>query len=901
MKLQFDARQQYQIDAINSIVDIFNGQPLETKDFEVKMSAPKDQLQMGQNFVIGNRLLLSDETLLKNLQTVQKRNELKEISTELDGLNFSVEMETGTGKTYVYLRTIHELHKNYGFKKFVIVVPSIAIKEGVLKNLEITSEHFSGLYDNPQMDFSVYDSKQSNSRKRSIVRNFARNNSLQVLVINIDSFAKDDNIINQLAEDGIKPIELLQGSKPVVIVDEPQNMETDIRKKAIKNLSPLCTLRYSATHKYHYNLCYKLDPVQAYDLGLVKKIEVDSILVDGGENEAFIEVVSVTPTSKTITIKVKIYVNDSKKGVVEKVVSIKKSPTKTTESDLYKLSNEREVYKDGYTVSGYDVGSQSVSFTNGKTLYVGESQGEIKEDLMKFQIEKTVQNHFDKERALKDKGIKVLTLFFIDKVANYRQYENGETAQGKFAVWFEEVFTRLQNEARYADLISHDAKAVHNGYFSKDKRTGTWKDSRDVKGQGGKSKADDDTYSLIMKDKERLLSLDEPLRFIFSHSALREGWDNPNVFQICTLNESRSDTKKRQEIGRGLRLPVDKDGKRVFDRNLNILTVTANESYEDFAKSLQSEIEKECGVSFGDGRIKDKRKRQKANLKKGYQLDPNFKDLWERISHETRYQVTYDTNALVKKAAQVIENQDITPPKIRNVRGGFGMTYDGIETSFLGGKEVSIERKITQIPDILGYIQSRTHLTKDTILKIIIESGKMKDIFQNPQAFMDLVSDGINRCLTEMMVNGIKYERIAGSHYKMERFEHEELQGYLGDTGNLIPVHNQEKTLYDHTLVDSDVEGHFAQDLETREDVKFYIKLPWWFTVKTPIGSYNPDWAIVFEDDKRVYFVAETKGSLDDDDLRTPEKMKIQCGKKHFAEFDDVEFKKVTKVSEIMI
>lgn len=899
MKLQFDARQQYQLDAISSIVDVFSGQPLESKDFEVKMSAPKDQLQMGQNFVIGNRLLLSDETLLENLQTVQKRNEL-EMSDELDGLNFSVEMETGTGKTYVYLRTIHELHKNYGFKKFVIVVPSIAIKEGVLKNLEITADHFSQIYDNPQMDFSVYDSKQSNGRKRSIVRNFARNNSLQVLVINIDSFAKEDNIINQ-GGDGIAPIKLLQGSNPVVIVDEPQNMETPIRKQAIKNLNPLCTLRYSATHKNPYNLCYKLDPVQAYDLGLVKKIEVDSVLVDGGQNEAFIEVVSVTPTSKTITIKLKIYVNDPKKGVVEKVVSIKKSPTKTTESDLYKLSNEREVYKDGYTVSGYDVGSQSVSFTNGKTLYVGESQGEIKEDLMKFQIEKTVQNHFDKERALKDKGIKVLTLFFIDKVANYREYENGGATQGKFAIWFEEAFNRLKNEPRYADLISHDAKAVHNGYFAKDKKTGSWKDSRDVKGQGGKSKADDDTYSLIMKDKERLLSLEEPLRFIFSHSALREGWDNPNVFQICTLNESRSDAKKRQEIGRGLRLPVDKDGKRVFDRNLNILTVTANESYEDFAKSLQSEIEKECGVSFGDGRIKDKRKRQKVNLKKGYQLDPNFKDLWERISHETRYQVTYDTNTLIEKAAQVIENQDITPPKIRNVRGGLGMTYDGIETSFLGGKEISIERKITQIPDILGYIQSRTHLTKDTILKIILQSGKMKDIFQNPQAFMDLVADGINRCLTEMMVSGIKYERIAGKHYQMERFEHEELQGYLGDTGNLIPVHNQEKTLYDHTLVDSAVEGRFAQDLETREDVKFYIKLPWWFTVKTPIGSYNPDWAIVFEDDKRVYFVAETKGSLDDDDLRTPEKMKIQCGKKHFAEFDDVEFKKVTKVSEIMI
>lgn len=889
MKLKFDSNQQYQLDAISSIVDIFEGQPLQTKDFEIQMKAPEDQLQMGQNFVIGNRLVLAEETLLKNLQAIQEKNKL-EISDKLEGLNFSVEMETGTGKTYVYLRTIHELHKNYGFKKFVIVVPSIAIKEGVLKNLQITADHFSQLYDNPQMDFGVYDSKQSNGRKRSIVRNFARNNSLQVLVINIDSFAGDGKVINQLSEDGIRPVELLQATNPVVIVDEPQNMETDIRKTAIANLNPLCTLRYSATHKYHYNLCYKLDPVQAYDLGLVKKIEVDSVLAESGQNEAFVELVSLKPTSKTITIQLKIHVNDPKKGVIKKIVSIKKSPNKTTESDLYKLSNEREVYRDGYTVSGYDVGAGSVRFTNGKTLYIGESQGAVKEELMKFQIEQTVKNHFEKERKLKDKGIKVLTLFFIDKVANYRNYENGEILYGKFAKWFEDIYTNLQKDPHFADLISHPVEKVHNGYFSQDNK-GVLKDTK------GNTKADDDTYNLIMKDKERLLSSDEPLRFIFSHSALREGWDNPNVFQICTLNESRSDLKKRQEIGRGLRLPVDQNGQRVFDRNLNILTVTANESYEDFAKSLQTEIENECGVDFG-GRIKNKRERRKINLRKGYKLDPNFKELWERIKHKTQYRVSYQTEDLIEKVALQLNEVSISRPKIRNMKGGLDMSKGGIETHFLGGGEREIQFSISQIPDILGYIQSRTHLTKNTILKILLKANKIQEVFQNPQGMMDMTAQIINRILNEMMVDGIKYERIGGKTYQMELFENEELEGYLE---NMVEVKNEDKTLYDYTLVDSDIESQFAKDLETDERVKFYLKLPAWFKIKTPIGSYNPDWAIVFERDKRVYFVAETKGSLDDYDLRTPEKMKIRCGSKHFEKMDEVQFKQVKKVQDIMV
>ena len=543
-------------------------------------------------------------------------------------------------------------------------------------------------------------------------------------------------------------------------------------------------------------------------------------------------------------------------------------------------------------VDAVDVTNKSITFTNGKTLYVGQSLGSLKEDLMKFQIQKTVENHFEKERKLKDKGIKVLTLFFIDKVANYRSYENGEAIQGKFSVWFEEIFKTLQKDPHFTDLIPYSAEKVHNGYFSADNK-GILKDTK------GNTKADDDTYSLIMKDKERLLSIEEPLRFIFSHSALREGWDNPNVFQICTLNESRSDLKKRQEIGRGLRLPVDKHGQRVFDHNVNILTVTANESYEDFAKSLQTEIEQDCGINF-QGRIKNKRDRQKITLKKSYQLDPNFKDLWDRIKHQTRYQVSYDTQNLIDKVVTNLkdgDHGDINHPKIRNIKGSLNISKEGVTTNVLRVAENNIIQTISDIPDILGYIQSKTHLTKDTIAKIIIQHGHIQDIFKNPQAFMDLVSNKINRELQSMMVDGIQYKKIAGRSYEMTRFENQELEGYLD---NMVQVNNQQKTLYDYTLFDSNIEKCFAQDLETREDVKFYIKLPWWFTIKTPIGSYNPDWAIVFENDKRVYFVAETKGSLEDDDLRKPEIMKIQCGKKHFAQFDDVAFQKVTKVSEII-
>jgi type III restriction enzyme len=911
MKLQFDSNQQYQIDAINSVIGLFNGQPLSKGDFELEIKKNSGQMIIEGGFVVGNNLLIKEEEIIKNLHIIQEQNKLEKsevksgggigtgaIGTEMigvgedyqhlkDRLNFSTEMETGTGKTYVYLRTIHELHKKYGFKKFIIVVPSVAIKEGVIKNLQITKEHFNMLYDNPEMDFYVYDPK-----KRGLLKNFATNNSLQILVINIDSFAKFSqekkrgNIIYQKSDWGV-PIEYIQSVKPIVIADEPQNMETEIRKKAITNLNPLCTLRYSATHKYHYNLIYKLDPVKAYDLGLVKKIEVDSVLEENNQNAPYLELEAVKSQKNTINVKLKIDVNE-KDGIKRKSVIIKKSSRTGTECDLYKLSGEREIYR-GYVVDAVDVMAQSITFSNGKTIFVGESWGGLNDEIMKLQIRQTVLNHFEKEKKFKDKGIKVLSLFFIDRVANYREYTNNSVKKGKIAQWFEEIFNEVKNNPSFEGVNFNSVEEVHNGYFSQDKK-GQLKDTK------GDSVLDDDTYSLIMKDKERLLSMSEPLRFIFSHSALREGWDNPNVFQICTLNETQSEMKKRQEIGRGLRLPVNQDGQRIMDDNINTLTVIANERYEDFAKKLQTEIEDDCNVEFG-GRIKNKRREVKIKLNKAYKLSEDFKELWEKIKHKTQYQVEYKTDDLVRIAGGELSKVDITAPKIVSLKAKIGITTEGVTTGLanVSEKRIEYDAENKTIPDILSYIQSKTKLTKDTILKIIQQSGKGNEIDKNPQQFMDFATNVIKDTLEKMMIDGIKYERLKGenSYYAMELFENEELHSYLD---NVVKVQNKDKTLYDHILIDSNVESQFAKDLETMEKVKFYFKLPYWFKIQTPIGSYNPDWAIVLENDKKIYFVAETKSS---GEIRGSEGIKIKCGRKHFEQLDDVKFERVETVLQM--
>ena len=877
MKLKFDPNQQYQIDAINAVVSIFEGQPQNGSVFESLKEEGNLNLMAG----VANKSALSDEQLLENIQSIQEQNEITK-STELDGHNFSVEMETGTGKTYVYLRTIHELHKTYGFKKFVIVVPSVAIREGVLKNLQITNEHFQTLYEKTPVNFNVYD-----SGRVSQLRGFATGNNIEILVINIDSFAKDENIINKPNDKltGQKPIAFIQAVNPIVIVDEPQNMETEKRKEALQKLNPLCTLRYSATHKNIYNLVYSLNPVNAYDLGLVKQIEVDSIVTEDSNNEAFVVLDAVKATKTRLTAKLTIDCNNGD-GVKQKKITVKVG------DDLYSLSNEREIYNNGYIVDGIDSQQNKLSFSNGVMLYVGESQGGLTDEVMKYQIRKTIEEHFKKEQKFRSKGIKVLSLFFIDKVANYRQYdETGNPTKGKFATWFEEIYAELGKEPAFKELAVN-MESSHNGYFSQDKK-GKAKDTNGV------TQADDDTYKLIMRDKEKLLSLDNPLRFIFSHSALREGWDNPNVFQICTLNESKSEIKKRQEIGRGLRLAVNKDGERTYDKNINRLTVIANEAYDDFAKSLQKEIEEECGVSFKD-RIKNKRERTPINYRKGFELDENFKEIWNRIKRQTTYRVAYDTKELIEKASNAVKAlPPVKTPVIRSTKKRVTMDNKGVSGDVLTKKGITVEAARFNIPDVLRYIQNRTELTRSTIYEIIEKSERLNDILVNPQLFLDLSTKAIKTVLYELMINGIRYDKLGETEYEMRLFEESELEIYLDSVFHKVA--NPDKTIYDNYIpLDSEVESQFAKDCESSEQVAFYFKLPTWFKIPTPIGNYNPDWALIFKDEKKIYFVAETKSTKNLSKLRNDERFKIKCGEKHFAVIDEVEYKHVTKLGELV-
>ena len=866
------------------MLGLLEGQPLNKGDFEFSLGGNNG---LGLKFSgVRNDLAISEEQIFKNLREVQKTNGLQ-ASEKLEGLNFSVEMETGTGKTYVYLRTIYELNKRYGFKKFVIVVPSIAIKEGVLKNLEITSEHFQTIYDKTPVTYQVYSAERVSS-----LRSFADSNTIQILVINIDSFAKDENVINRPNDklNGKKPVEFIQAASPIVIVDEPQNMETEIRKKAVANLNPAFTLRYSATHRNLYNLIYKLDPVQAYDLGLVKQIEVDSVFASNDRNRAFIQIEDFKAAKKTLAVRIKIDVNTN--NAVER-----KSLTAKNGDDLYELSNKREAYKDGYIINNIDARDGSIEFSNGDVLYKGQTHGGLNDQIMKYQMEKAIEEHFKKELKLTAKGVKVLSLFFVDRVDNYRHYtEQGAPQKGKFAGWFEEIYTKFRQKPMYAAVAKYAADKVHNGYFAQDKK-GVLKDSS----EGRETKADDNAYQLIMKDKERLLDINEPLKFIFSHSALREGWDNPNVFQICTLNETRSEMKKRQEIGRGLRLCVDQSGMRLRDKNINRLTVIANESYEDFAKRLQTEIEDECGVNF-EGRIKNKDTRVRIKYKKGFELDPKFLELWDKIRQKTTYRVKYDTAELVKISARKIKAMpEVQKPVIRAVRAEITMGKNGVSAGVSGetfaGDVYSLPKMET--PDVTGYIQGKTELTRATILEILKRSGRLPDIMVNPQLFLDLAVNEISSVLHDLMIDGLKYEKIAGADYAMMLFSDREIETYKD---NLYKITKAEKTIADHIIIDSmsKVEKKFAGDCENNDNVEFFIKLPAWFTIQTPVGEYNPDWALIYKNESRIYFIAETKSTTDLNKLRPQEKMKIKCGEAHFKEFPEVKFKHVKEVSGLL-
>ena len=873
MELKFEELP-YQLDAVNAVANLFAGQPNHARTF--------DLTSQGTGRFVGNGLDLDWETLGLNLNTVQKQNGQPETEIGAHGLNFSLEMETGTGKTYVYLRTIYELNRSYGWKKFVIVVPSVPIREGVLKSLEITKAHFDGVFGRPVMRYAEY-----SSDRLSDLRAFAVNDHIEILVINIQSFEKDGNVINKVNESGEAPIKFVQETCPIVIIDEPQNMETEGRLNALESLHPLFTLRYSATHKNPYHKVYSLNPVQAYNLKLVKQIEVLPVLAENDVNGAFVEIVEIKPGKRKITAKLSIHYQD-KKETKKKLVSV------SVKDDLFEKSGGNPAYRYGFTVN--DIGTGEIKFSGGLKISHSSSDA-VRDEIMKNQIRETVREHLAKEKRLNPLGIKVLSLFFIDLVENYR---TADGTAGKFALWFEEIYRELAGNT--------DTAGVHDGYFSQDKK-GCLKDT------DGTMQADNDTYRLIMRDKETLLSFDSPLRFIFSHSALKEGWDNPNVFQICTLNETRSPLKKRQEIGRGLRIAVNQEGRRVRDEKVNILTVVPNESYELFAANLQKEYEDECGIKFAAENIKNGNKKKKQLFRKDFPLDPEFQAIWERLKYKTRYRVRFDTEELIKQASAAVANlPEIQKPRIRVRKAQLkqSQTY-GIETVEIASRSREMDVQ-WEIPDILGEIQKKTGLTRRTVYEIITQSGRLKDVAGNPQRFIDLAAEAVNRSLYALMAAGIEYEQT-GEVYDQKLLEDMEREGIeFYENSFTFEVGKPQKTICENYIpLDSGTEKAFAQNCEDYDaknegGVAFYFKLPGWFKIPTPLGNYNPDWAVVKQVQDKVYFVAETKNTgkgiqvgVDAGKLRENERLKIECGERHFEALGGLAYCVVEKVGDLKL
>ncbi|MDA8226713.1 MAG: DEAD/DEAH box helicase family protein [Desulfitobacterium hafniense] len=976
MKLKFEADLEYQKQAVAVVVDLFKGQTPMQSNFTVTAYAGQIGMYDTEHGV-GNKLELDEEDILNNLGEVQLRNGIAQTKSLRAGqYDFDVEMETGTGKTYVYLRTIFELNKSYGFSKFIIVVPSIAIKEGVFKSLQITKEHFKGLYDNRIYEFFLY-----NSEKLEEVRNFAVSDNIQIMVINIDAFRKsfDDpdkenkaNIIHRPNDklNGMKPIELIRETCPFVFIDEPQSVDTTPKsKEAIRSLNPLCTLRYSATHVDKHNLVYKLDAVDAYELGLVKQIEVAAFESKHYHNKAYLKLLSVENKKSPITAKIEIDIH-SRGKIERKTVTVRRG------DDLYDKSGGRAVYE-GYIINEIycEAGNEYVDFTsNSEILRIGSALGDIDDLAIKRQqIRKTIEEHLDKELRLNYHGIKILSLFFIDKVANYRYYdEEGNPQKGKYAKIFEEEYLDLIRKPKYNTLfkdidLETAADGVHNGYFSQDKK-GVLKDTN------GNTAADDDAYNLIMRDKEKLLSFDSKLRFIFSHSALREGWDNPNVFQICTLNETKSDIKKRQEIGRGLRLCVNQSGERLRGFEINTLTVMANESYESFAKALQSEIEKEVGIKFGviethtfanipvqqndgstsylgqqaseklyafyeqngyidnKGKVTDKLKtalknntlelpheyeqsrnaivniskkvsgnlniknnadKQKVSLNKQVFLNDDFKLLWDKIKYKTTYSVDFDSDELIEKCCSEMQrNLSVESAKLIYSKALLDIEAGGVVVRENDRTAVYVSKHKENLPDIISFLQNETNLTRRTIVTILKRSDTLDLFKKNPQKYMDETAKIISAKMRLMIVDGIKYTKIGDEEfYVQEIFNNDELFGYISK--NMV---ESKKSLYEYVICDSDNEAGFAQKFEQNKSVKLYAKLPNRFKISTPLGSYNPDWAVLIDKngEEKLYFVLETKANIMSEALRPTESAKIQCGYKHFEALNnDVVFKEI--------
>lgn len=995
MRLQFK-HQKFQADAAKAVVDVFAGQPYLTPTYMMDRGSnyqlsllDKDEFMGWRNEPIVPEL--SDAMILERLRKIQRANQIKPSEriepSESCKFNLTIEMETGVGKTYTYIKTMYELNKHYGWSKFIVVVPSIAIREGVYKSFQVTQDHFAAEY-GKKIRFFIYNSAQLTEIDR-----FASDSSINVMIINSQAFnARGKNarrIYMKLDEfRSRRPIDIIAKTNPILIIDEPQSVEGKQTKERLRTFNPLLTLRYSATHKSDsiYNMVYRLDAMEAYNKRLVKKIAVKGITESGStatEGYVYLEGINLSKADPTATIEFDF------KGAS----AIRKKTMKVGIGfNLYDHSGNLDEYKDGFVVKFIDGRDNSVEFLNGVKLFAGDVVGKVSEDqLRRIQIRETILSHIERERQLFHKGIKVLSLFFIDEVAKYKQYdEGGNPYNGIYADMFEEEYEdivgHMQREfgdeeyMKYLDAISaHD---THAGYFSIDKK-GKMTDSKLSDKKAGTSD-DIDAYDLIMKNKELLLDRDpkrSPVRFIFSHSALREGWDNPNVFQICTLKQSSSEVRKRQEVGRGLRLCVNQDGERMDAavlgndvQNVNILTVIASESYESFAKGLQTEMadavaDRPVAVTaelfkgrvivdargneqvvdgntaaaiFEDlifngyvkrGMLTDKYYTDKANgdikvaeevadcrdsiiniLDSVYdsrammpenardknvelQVDPEklampeFKALWQRISSKSVYVVDFDTEELVQKSIAAL-NQNLHVPKIFfKVETG---TMEEIKSknellsgeSFIksrsytynGSKRIHANSSVKY--DLVGKLVGETGLTRKAVVEILtgIEKSVFDQFKYNPEEFIIKAAGLINDEKATAIIQHIAYHML-DERYDTDIFTEPTIKGKLGSNAMKAQRH-----LYDHIVYDSTNERDFAVDLDTNTDVAVYVKLPDSFYIATPVGKYNPDWAIAFYEGtvKHIYFVAETKGSMRSMELRLIEESKIHCAREHF-------------------
>lgn len=990
MKLKFK-HQKFQADAAKVVVDVFAGQPYLTANYLIDRGDDKQGTLINDPYFTGwcNQPIvpqLSDNVILENLNKVQRAN-LIAPSSRLEGkYNLTVEMETGVGKTYTYIKTMYELNKHYGWSKFIVVVPSIAIREGVYKSFVVTQEHFAEEY-GKKIRFFIYNSAQLTN-----IDQFASDSAMQVMIINSQAFnakGKDARRIYMKLE-GFryrKPIDIIAKTNPILIIDEPQSVEGKQTKERLKEFNPLITLRYSATHKADsiYNMVYRLDAMEAYNKKLVKKIAVKGVSKSGTtatEGFVYLESINLSDKNPTATISF-----DYKGKTIRQVTR------KVSEGfNLYDNSNGMEEYKDRYTITSIDGRDNSVQFLNGIKIFAGDVIGKVNENqLRRIQIRETILSHIERERKLFYKGIKVLSLFFIDEVVHYRKYdESGNAVKGEFAQIFEEEYNDIINHfqpefgeedyLKYLEVIK--AEDTHAGYFSIDKK-GKMIDSK--VGRGKETSDDVDAYDLIMKNKELLLDRNpqrSPVRFIFSHSALREGWDNPNVFQICTLKQSTSEVRKRQEVGRGLRLCVNQDGERMDAgvlgadvHNVNVLTVIASESYKKFTEKLQEEIAeavadrpvKVTAALFEGKVIKDLQDNEQVidnelasaiifdlvkqdYVDKKYALTdkfyedrkngtvkvaeevqeykddiinildsvynskamqpenarsnnvelhidrnklamPEFKALWQKINAKSVYVVDFNTDELIKNAVNVI-NTKLRINKIYfKVETGVMEQIESKEALEKGNafikeqnatygsdKKITVNSSVKY--DLIGKLVEATGLTRKDIVKILtgIEKPVFDQFKDNPEEFIIKAAGLINDEKATAVIQHITYDML-DEKYDTDIFTEPTMKGKLGT--NVVKT---KKHLYDHVLYDSANEKNFAQELDTNKDVAVYVKLPNGFYISTPVGKYNPDWAIAFYEGsvKHIYFVAETKGSLSSLQLRDIEKAKIHCAKEHF-------------------